>query len=694
MRRERNTGERCTTVILIAMILWLPGLVSDAAGATAKRRLANVEAVVTPQEGAVGQKFSFKLKYDVINADGGELANVEVVETAVVSGPEVKQLADHVSRVTGLRDKATVRMEEWSAGFSQPGSYQWSYSLDANGFVGTGGIVDFRVTREEQKSPATIAPAPPTTSGNPIVTGSTSHKVLATGATGGVMARKNGGAWQDLKQDLELATGDEIACDPDGEVTLVFSPGPMRCALRPGTQVKVASLRRPQGAVWPALQLSVGEIAVEGSQESGQSAVLAIQSPAAVASGGPGFTVRHNDKKQLTTVTAREGEVLVTPTNQELRPVTLGGGQQVTATPDIISAVTAAPLPRNLPRTPVIPPVPPLPLVPGPPPDAVGVTVLTRPGSSQTPTQFKPPTDSTLPSALNYGTLWLQRTLTQHSGVVNAVAFSADSKMLASGSQDTTVKLWNVETGELLRTLTPHWAAVNAVVFAPDAATVASGSWDKAVRLWDTRSGQLRQQMSGHGASVSSLAFAPDGRKLASGSDDKTIIIWDVTTGKALHTLSGHSGRVRSIAFAPDGRRLISGADDKTVIIWDVETAKPIHTLNRFNYAVAAVGISPDGKTLAAGSGATAWLYDLETAQLVRALAGSTTIVALAFAPDGKTLAGGNDDGTITLWQTDTGALKTTLTEHKGRAGAVAFSPNGMALASGSRDGTAKLWRR
>jgi len=266
MRRERNTGERCTTVILIAMILWLPGLVSDAAGATAKRRLANVEAVVTPQEGAVGQKFSFKLKYDVINADGGELANVEVVETAVVSGPEVKQLADHVSRVTGLRDKATVRMEEWSAGFSQPGSYQWSYSLDANGFVGTGGIVDFRVTREEQKSPATIAPAPPTTSGNPIVTGSTSHKVLATGATGGVMARKNGGAWQDLKQDLELATGDEIACDPDGEVTLVFSPGPMRCALRPGTQVKVASLRRPQGAVWPALQLSVGEIAVEGSQ--------------------------------------------------------------------------------------------------------------------------------------------------------------------------------------------------------------------------------------------------------------------------------------------------------------------------------------------------------------------------------------------------------------------------------------------
>ena len=149
------------------------------------------------------------------------------------------------------------------------------------------------------------------------------------------------------------------------------------------------------------------------------------------------------------------------------------------------------------------------------------------------------------------------------------VAFAPDGRLLASGFNDNTVRLWDVQTGALLRTLEGHTREVRSVAFAPDGRLLASASWDTTVRLWDVQTGALLRTLEGHTREVWSVAFAPDGRLLASASGDTTVRLWDAPTGALLRTLEGHTDWVWSVAFAPDGRLLASsGSEDGTVRLW------------------------------------------------------------------------------------------------------------------------------
>ena len=179
------------------------------------------------------------------------------------------------------------------------------------------------------------------------------------------------------------------------------------------------------------------------------------------------------------------------------------------------------------------------------------------------------------------------RTLEGHSAEVLSVAFSPDGKTLASGSRKGTIKLWDVSTGTELRTLTPMakylirtrpgasdengFAAVFSVAFSPDGKTLASGSEDNTVKLWDVSTGAELRTLTGHSESVESVAFSTNGKILVSGSLDKTVKLWDVSTGTEVRTLR-HSDFVRSVAFSPDGKILASGSDDETVKLWNVST--------------------------------------------------------------------------------------------------------------------------
>ena len=284
-------------------------------------------------------------------------------------------------------------------------------------------------------------------------------------------------------------------------------------------------------------------------------------------------------------------------------------------------------------------------------------------------------------------------TLEGHWSAVNSVCFSPDGTLLASGSSDATIRLWDVKTGNRLHTLTGHRYGVYSVSFSPDGSLLASGSRDDTIRLWDVKTGKRLHTLTGHNDNVRSVSFSPDGSLLASGSSDDTMGLWDVKTGSHLRTLTGDRGDVLSVSFSPDGSLLASGRLDRTIRLWDVRTGSHLRTLTHGG-VVTSVSFSPDSSLLASGSwDDTIRLWDVRTGKRVRTLTGhSSFVTSVSFSPDGSLLASGSWDDTIRLWDVRTGKRLHTLTGHRSDVYSVSFSPDGTTLASGSQDNTIRLW--
>ncbi|KAK4865268.1 hypothetical protein LT330_001891 [Penicillium expansum] len=286
------------------------------------------------------------------------------------------------------------------------------------------------------------------------------------------------------------------------------------------------------------------------------------------------------------------------------------------------------------------------------------------------------------------------RSFEGHSSRVQSVTFSPDSRLLASGSHDNTVRLWDPATGALTKTLEGHLSSVMSVAFSSDGRLLASGSDDKTVRLWDPLTGALIQTLEGHLKSVASVAFSSDGRLLASGSGDKIVRLWNPAIGALTQILEGHLGWVVSVAFSSDGRLLASGSDDKTVRLWDTLTGALIQKLEGHPMWVWTVAFSPDDRLLASGAGdEIVRIWDPATGALTQKLEGhSNDVLSVTFSPNGQLLASGSGDNTVRLWDPATGALIQTLESHSFSVQSVAFSPDGRLLASASSDKTVRLW--
>ena len=176
-----------------------------------------------------------------------------------------------------------------------------------------------------------------------------------------------------------------------------------------------------------------------------------------------------------------------------------------------------------------------------------------------------------------------------NTSIVRAVAFSPDGQILASASADSSIHLWDVTTGQALKILQGHLKPVSSVAFSPipqppddlggAGGILASGSDDKTVKLWDVTTGECILTCKGHTNWVQSVAFSPDGQIVASGSDDQTVRLWDVTTGECLKILQGHTEWVWSVAFNLDGQTLASASLNETIKLWDVNTGKCFKTL-------------------------------------------------------------------------------------------------------------------
>ncbi|UUO17784.1 WD40 repeat domain-containing protein [Dolichospermum heterosporum] len=265
-----------------------------------------------------------------------------------------------------------------------------------------------------------------------------------------------------------------------------------------------------------------------------------------------------------------------------------------------------------------------------------------------------------------------------------------------SSSNDNTEKL------VFVRTLKGHKNKVLSVAFSPNGRFLASGSDDTIIKLWDLATQQHRT-FAGHGEyswsrGINSLAFSPDGKFLVSGSDDKTIKLWDVNLGIEVFTFTGHEERVNAVSFSPLGKILASGSKDKTVKLWSLETGKEVYSFKSHTDDVLSVTFSPDGKLLASGAGGNdKTIKILQLAEnKVKTLTGHSDwfggITSLAFSPDGKTLISGSQDKTIKLWNLETSQEIKTLSGHSDYICSVAYSPNGQIFASASKDKTVKLW--
>ncbi|NSW79107.1 MAG: hypothetical protein HPY54_08750 [Chthonomonadetes bacterium] len=305
-----------------------------------------------------------------------------------------------------------------------------------------------------------------------------------------------------------------------------------------------------------------------------------------------------------------------------------------------------------------------------------------------------------------YGTVSLYRrgdgvrvkVIAAHSDRVNTVAFSADGSLLATGSDDTTVKIWRVQDRGLsvtpVHTLQGHSSWVNAVAFSQNGQYLASASRDGTVRVWNVASGETVRSIA-DGNPVTSVAFSPDGQLLATGSEGTTLVkIWRLNDGSLVRTLSGHTLAVQSVAFSPDGQYLASGSADRTVRVWQVDSGDSLHTLSGHTLAVQSVAFSPDGQYVASGSADnTVHVWRVNDGSLVRTLSGHTLAVqSVAFSPDGQYLASASADQSVRVWNASSGALAQRFSMDEVLS--VATSPDGALVASGGKDGVVHFWEQ
>ncbi|TME10766.1 MAG: hypothetical protein E6I80_06520 [Chloroflexi bacterium] len=281
-----------------------------------------------------------------------------------------------------------------------------------------------------------------------------------------------------------------------------------------------------------------------------------------------------------------------------------------------------------------------------------------------------------------------------HKGWVWSVTFSSDGAYLASGGEDRIVRIWEVGKGQCLTTLHGHTDWIRSVAFSPDDSLLASSSDDGTVRLWEVSTGACLTTFQGHTDRVMSVAFSPDGARLASGSDDRMVRVWSVSSGHCFETLQGHTGRVWSVTFSPDGACLASGSYDTTVRLWEVSTGMCLKTLQGHANWMGLMTLSPDGSLLASGNhDRTVRLWEVHTGACLKTLQGHTDWVrSVAFSPDGTLLASGCYDRTVRLWEVSSGQCLKTLQGHTDGVRSVAFSPDRSRLASGSYDTTVRLW--
>ena len=288
----------------------------------------------------------------------------------------------------------------------------------------------------------------------------------------------------------------------------------------------------------------------------------------------------------------------------------------------------------------------------------------------------------------------LRRILTGHTGPVRTVAVSQDGARAVSGSDDGTVRVWDLATGREEAVLTGHTDWVRAVAVSQDGARAVSGSDDGTVRVWDLATGREEAALTGHAGEVFSVALTPDGALAVSGGSDRTVRVWDLATGSERAVLAGHTRPVWSVAITPDGARAVSGSGDGTLRVWDLATGNEQAVLTGHAGEVYSVALTPDGALAVSGSGdGTVRVWNVRAGRQQAAVTGHTGWVRTVMLAKDETLAvSGGEDASVRVWDLATEREQAILTGHAGEVYSVALTPDGARVVSGGDDGTVRVW--
>jgi WD40 repeat protein len=266
--------------------------------------------------------------------------------------------------------------------------------------------------------------------------------------------------------------------------------------------------------------------------------------------------------------------------------------------------------------------------------------------------------------------------------------------LLASGSEDRMVRLWDVSTGSCCKTLEGHQGRIFALAHSPDDRTLLSGSSDRTAKLWDIQTEQCLQTFYGHASWVWSVAYSPDGQTLATGSEDATVRLWN-PQGQCLRMFQEHQDSVYTVTFSPDATVLVSGGLDCTLKLWKVDgSEESFKTLHEHTSSVYTAIFTPDGCNLISSSkDRTIKIWDLYSGECLKTLEGHIGAVwTIALSPDGRILASGGEDKTLKIWDLASGECLKTLTGHHNLIKSITFHPQEPIVVSGSLDETMKVW--